>query len=124
MNSMEPKYIGSFDGDGLLNKVYQVHGIYGDKYVLEAISYFDLIYLVSCGYEPSKEPVLEMVREKKLSEIENAKPFYSWNGIAAEFIRTEKERDRQYRQEKRDRQYRREDGEIIVNAPPDEAAES
>lgn len=93
-----PKYIGSYKDDGLLNTVYQVHEVAGDVYVLEFISYFDLIYLVSSGYEPSQEPVLEHVRELKMSEIENPRLFYSWLGIASEFIRTENERDRRERQ--------------------------
>ena len=95
-----PKYIGSYTEDGLLNIVYQVHEIIGDVYVLEAISYFDLIYLVSGGYEPSQEPVLDMICERKLSEIENPRLFYSWRGIASEFVRTEEERDRRYRQKR------------------------
>ena len=95
-----PKYIGSYTEDGLLNIVYQVHEIIGDVYVLEAISYFDLIYLVSGGYEPSQEPVLDTICERKLSEIENPRLFYSWRGIASEFIRTEEERDRRYRQKR------------------------
>ena len=94
-----PKYIGSYNNDGLLNIVYQVHEVVGDVYVLEGISYFDLIYLIESGYEPSQEPVLEQVRELKLSEIENPRLFYSWLGIASEFIRAENERDRRERQE-------------------------
>ena len=93
-----PKYIGSYK-DGLLNIVYQVHEVVGDVYVLEGISYFDLIYLIESGYEPSQEPVLEQVREMKLSDIENPRLFYSWLGIASEFIRAENERDRRERQE-------------------------
>ena len=95
----KPKYIGAYTDDGLLNIVYQVHEIIDDIYVLEAISYFDLIYLVSEGYEPSQEPVLDMICELKLSEIENPRIFYSWRGIASEFIRAEKERDKRERQE-------------------------
>lgn len=98
-----PKYIGSYNNDGLLNIVYQVHEVAGDVYVLEGISYFDLIYFVESGYEPSQEPVLEQIRELKLSEIENPRLFYSWLGIASEFIRAEKERDRRERQGKYER---------------------
>lgn len=94
-----PKYIGAYTDDGLLNIVYQVHEIIDDVYVLEAISYLDLIYFVSEGYEPSQKPVLNMICERKLSEIENPRLFYSWMGIASEFIRAEKERDRRERSE-------------------------
>ena len=54
-----PKYVGSYTSDGLLNIVYQVHEIIGDVYVLEAISYFDLITLIASGSEPSDEPSVE-----------------------------------------------------------------
>ena len=30
-----PKYVGSYNSDGLLNIVYQVHEVIGDVYVLE-----------------------------------------------------------------------------------------
>ena len=88
-----PKYVGSYTSDGLLNIVYQVHEIIGDVYVLEAISYFDLITLIASGSEPSDEPVIEQICEMRLSDIENPKVFYSWLGIASEFIRAEKARD-------------------------------
>ena len=94
-----PKYIGSYTEDGLLNMVYQVHEIIDDVYLLEAISYLDLICLVSGGYEPSEKPVPQQVRELSLSELENPRLFYSWLGIASEFVRAEKERDRRERSE-------------------------
>ena len=56
-----PKYVGSYTSDGLLNIVYQVHEIAGDVYVLEAISYFDLITLIASDSEPSDEPVIEQI---------------------------------------------------------------
>ena len=43
MSATNPKYVGSYNSDGLLNIVYQVHEVIGDVYVLESISYFDLI---------------------------------------------------------------------------------
>ncbi len=90
MNSTNPKYVGSYASDGLLNTVYQVHEIIGDVYVLEAISYLDLISIIASGSEPSDKALIEQVREMKLSEIENPKLFYSWMGIASEFVRAEK----------------------------------
>ena len=107
-----PKYVGVYADDSLLNIVYQVHEIIGDVYVLEAISYFDMIYFVSCGYEPSDKPVLEQIRELRLSEIENPRLFYSWRGIASEFVRAENERDRRERREERERRRRLEDEEL------------
>lgn len=103
----KPKYIGSYKDDGLLNTVYQVHEVAGDVYVLEFISYFDLIFLIESGYEPSQEPILKHIRELKLSEIENPRLFYSWLGIASEFVRAENERDRRERQ----KEYERNKGE-------------
>ena len=38
MNSANPKYVGSYASDGLLNIVYQVHEIIGDVYVLRALT--------------------------------------------------------------------------------------
>ena len=58
----EPEYIGSYS-NGLLNIVYQVHEVIGDVYVLEALSYFDMICFVVGGYVPSKEPVPGAIRE-------------------------------------------------------------
>ena len=97
MDTATPKYVGAYTDDGLLNIVYQVHETFGDVYVLEAISYFDLISLISQGYEPSDKPVPEMIREMKLSEVKNPRIFYSWLGIASEFIRAENERDKRDR---------------------------
>ena len=88
-----PKYVGSYTSDGLLNIVYQVHEIIGDVCVLEAISFFDLITIIASVSEPSDEAVIEQICEMKLSDIENPKVFYSWLGIASEFIRAEKARD-------------------------------
>ena len=93
MCATNPKYVGSYNSDGLLNIVYQVHEVIGDVYVLESVSYFDLIYFISNGSEPSDEPVIEQICEMRLSDIENPKVFYSWLGIASEFVRTEKARD-------------------------------
>ena len=53
--------------------------------------------LVSNGSEPSDEPVVEQICEKKLSDIENPRLFYSWLGIASEFVRSEEIRDKQER---------------------------
>ena len=53
MCATNPKYVGSYNSDGLLNIVYQVHEVIGDVYVLESISYFDLIYFISNGSKPS-----------------------------------------------------------------------
>lgn len=61
--------------------------------MLEAISNFDLITIIASGSEPSDEAVIEQICEMKLSDIENPKVFYSWLGIASEFIRAEKARD-------------------------------
>ena len=82
MSATNPKYVGSYNSDGLLNIVYQVHEVIGDVYVLESISYFDLIFIIADGAEPSEEPVVEQICEKKLSNIENPRLFYSWLGIA------------------------------------------
>lgn len=101
MNSANPKYVGSYASDGLLNIVYQVHEVIGDVYVLEAINYFDLISFIVSGCQPSDKAVVEQVREMKLSDIENPKLFYSWLGIASEFIRSEKERDLKLRKGER-----------------------
>ena len=57
----------------------------------------DLIYFISNGSEPSGEPVVEQICEKKLSDIENPRLFYSWLGIASEFVRSEEIRDKQER---------------------------
>ena len=57
----------------------------------------DLIYFISNGSEPSDEPVVEQICEKKLSDIENPRLFYSWLGIASEFVRSEEIRDKQER---------------------------
>ena len=97
MSATNPKYVGSCTSDGLLNIVYQVHEVIGDVYVLESIFYLDLIYLISNGSEPSDEPVVEQICEKKLSDIENPRLFYSWLGIASEFVRSEEIRDKQER---------------------------
>ena len=97
MSATNPKYVSSYNSDGLLNIVYQVHEVIGDVYVLESISYFDLIYFISNGSEPSDEPVVEQICEKKLSDIENPRLFYSWQGIASEFVRAEKVRDQRER---------------------------
>ena len=97
MSATNPKYVGSYTSDGLLNIVYQVHEVIGDVYVLESIFYFDLIYFISNGSEPSEEPVVEQICEKKLSDIENPRLFYSWLGIASEFVRSEEIRDKQER---------------------------
>ena len=37
MIATNPKYVGSYNSDGLLNIVYQVHEVIGDVYVLESI---------------------------------------------------------------------------------------
>lgn len=92
-----PKYVGSYASDGLLNIVYQVHEIIGDVYVLEAISYSDLISIIASGSEPSDKAVVEQIREMKISDIENPRLFYSWLGIASEFVRAEKVRDQEER---------------------------
>lgn len=97
MTATNPKYVGSYNSDGLLNIVYQVHGVIGDVYVLESISYLDLIFIIADGSEPSDEPVVEQICEKKLSDIENPRLFYSWLGIASEFVRSEKVRDQRER---------------------------
>jgi hypothetical protein len=97
MTATNPKYVGSDNSDGLLNIVYQVHEVIGDVYVLESIFYLDLIYFISNGSEPSDEPVVEQICEKKLSDIENPRLFYSWLGIASEFVRSEEIRDKQER---------------------------
>ena len=97
MSATNPKYVGSYNSDGLLNIVYQVHEVIGDVYVLESVSYFDLIYFISNGSEPSDELVVEQICEKKLSDIENPRLFYSWLGIASEFVRSEEIRDKQER---------------------------
>ena len=97
MSATNPKYVVSYNSDGLLNIVYQVHEVIGDVYVLESISYFDLIYFISNGSEPSEEPVVEQICEKKLSDLENPRLFYSWLGIASEFVRSEEIRDKQER---------------------------
>ena len=97
MSATNPKYVGSYNSDGLLNIVYQVHEVIGDVYVLESIFYLDLIYFISNGAEPSEEPVVEQICEKKLSNIENPRLFYSWLGIASEFFRSEEIRDKQER---------------------------
>ena len=97
MSATNPKYVGSYNSDGLLNIVYQVHEVIGDVYVLESIFYLDLIYFISNGSEPSAEPVVEQICEKKLSDIENPRLFYSWLGIASEFVRSEEIRDKQKR---------------------------
>lgn len=97
MSATNPKYVGSYNSDGLLNIVYQVHEVIGDVYVLESIFYLDLIYFISNGSEPSDEPVVEQICEKKLSDIENPRLFYSWLGIASEFVRSEEIRDKQER---------------------------
>ena len=94
MMCTSPKYVGSYASDGLLNTVYQVHEIKGDVYILEAISYFDLVCIIESGCEPSEKVVIEQVYELKLSDIENPKLFYSWIGIAGEFVRAERVRDR------------------------------
>lgn len=46
MSATNPKYVGSYNSDGLLNIVYQVHEVIGDVYVLESIFYLDLIYFI------------------------------------------------------------------------------
>ena len=97
MSATNPKYVVSYNSDGLLNIVYQVHEVIGDVYVLESIFYLDLIYFISNGSEPSDEPVVEQICEKKLSDIENPRLFYSWLGIASEFVRSEEIRDKQER---------------------------
>ena len=97
MSATNPKYVGSYNSDGLLNIVYQVHEVIGDVYVLESISYFDLIFIIADGAEPSDKPVVEQICEKKLSDIENPRLFYSWLGIASEFVRAEKVRDQRER---------------------------
>ena len=97
MTATNPKYVGSYNSDGLLNIVYQIHEVIGDVYVLESISYFDLIFIIADGAEPSEEPVVEQICEKKLSDIENPRLFYSWLGIASEFVRSEEIRDKQER---------------------------
>ena len=88
MSATNPKYVGSYNSDGLLNIVYQVHEVIGDVYVLE---------IIADGAEPSEEPVVEQICEKKLSDIENPRLFYSWLGIASEFVRSEEIRDKQER---------------------------
>ena len=65
--------------------------------MLESIFYFDLIFFISNGSEPSDEPVVEQICEKKLSDIENPRLLYSWLGIASEFVRSEEIRDKQER---------------------------
>ena len=97
MSATNPKYVGSYNSDGLLNIVYQVHEVIGDVYVLESIFYLDLIYFISNGSEPSDEPVVEQICEKKLSDIENPRLFYIWLGIASEFVRSEEILDKQER---------------------------
>ena len=97
MCATNTKYVGSYTSDGLLNIVYQVHEVIGDVYVLESIFYLNLIYFISNGSEPSDEPVVEQICEKKLSDIENPRLFYSWLGIASEFVRSEEIRDKQER---------------------------
>ena len=97
MCATNPKYVGSYTSDRLLNIVYQVHEVIGDVYVLESIFYLDLIYFISNGSEPSDEPVVEQICEKKLCDIENPRLFYSWLGIASEFFRSEEIRDKQER---------------------------
>ena len=47
VSATNPKYVGSYNSDGLLNIVYQVHEVIGDVYVLESIFYLDLIYFIS-----------------------------------------------------------------------------
>lgn len=106
MNNANPKYVGSYASDGLLNIVYQIHEVIGDVHILEAINYFDLISFIVSGCQPSDKAVVEQIREMKLSDIENPKLFYSWLGIASEFIRSEKVRDQKY-------------GEIIQEPTPE-----
>ena len=97
---LSPKYIGEYDADGLLNKVSQIKMVIGDVYVLEAINYFDMGSIISMGAIPDDDIVIDQVYEKKWADLENPKVFYSWLGIAGEFVRDEKERDRIYKEKK------------------------
>lgn len=99
-SDIQPRYIGEYDADGLLSNISQIKKIIGGVYVLEAISYLDVSALLVRGAIPDDDIVIDQVYEKRWTDLENPKLFYSWLGVAGEFARSEKERDRIYRERK------------------------
>ena len=86
VKSQIPKYIVEYR-DGYCNAVSIVHEKHGDVFVLEDISFIDMLRF-RFGEEPStaKEDIIpDNIRELNISELENPKFFFSWNTVTDEF---------------------------------------
>ena len=89
-----PKYIGVFDSpnDPYINRIGQIHEKHGDILTVEWIDYFDMLFAISRGYEPSWDEVVgknvEEIDSKRMSD--RHKFYYSWLTVAGEFIKAEK----------------------------------
>lgn len=91
-----PKYCVTFDkaDNNHIEYIFIVQGFRGETYILEAINY--MWFVVNGFAEPSKSPIdPDNVYEKKASELNNPKWFYSWESVIKAF----KEDERLYRKE-------------------------
>lgn len=88
----EPRFIIEYTDNGRLNCVSIIHEKHGDVYTIEDLGYFSMLQFSNFGGCPSleKEDIIpEYVRERKLSELENPKLFYSWATVMGEFRKWE-----------------------------------
>lgn len=87
-NSRGPRYILEYSDSGLLQRIYQIHSVVNDVYLVEIMDAIDVSVFGTFGKTPADEICdIESVYELRLSDINNPKLFYTWGGALAEYAR-------------------------------------
>lgn len=91
-NTSSQKYIVVFgSGDEIhVNRVGQIREKHGDVLTVEWIDYFDIVYALLMGYEPSwNKVVTENVEEMYSQDIKTShKLCYTWEAVVGELAKS------------------------------------